>query len=978
MKYTFLLFVSFGLTLFAQNSNETSITVDEPLVAKDSFAQKVWVDTLLSKMTLDEKIGQLFMVQAYSNKDDLHKKEITDLIEQYHVGGLIFMQGSPEKQVNLYNDYQSKSKVPLLVGFDGEWGLSMRIKPSFAFPWNMTLGAVQNDSLIYQVGKQIGIHCKEVGVHINFAPVVDINTNPKNPIIGNRSFGEDRENVTQKSIAFIKGMQSVGVLANAKHFPGHGDTAADSHKTLPVVNFDINRLDSIEMYPYKQLAKSNLASVMVAHLDVPALKTEKGRPTSISKRVITDLLKNKIGFKGLVFTDALNMKGVANYMPADSVALEALRAGNDMLLIPVDVEKGIATIRKAINDGLVSETRLDSSVVKVLQAKYWTGLNNLELLKTANLQQRIHTQKDDLLFKKIAENAITLVKNNDDFLPLTRLDTLSIASISLGDESSSEFVKTIDKYKSVSVVKGVNQSNYKNKLEKYNTVVIGVHKSDATPWKSYEISKSDIYLINQIAKHKKVILTVFASPYALLKLNGFNNISNVIVAYQNNSVFQSVAAQQIFGALPFLGKLPVSVSKQFSVGSGVVTKSINRLQYGTPEEEGMDSVKLSKIDSIAEYVISDKMSPGLQVLVAKNNKVVFEKSYGYYTYEKKQKVNNNSMYDLASLTKILGAFPLYLKAFEDGVYHLDDTLGDLLPMYKDSPLGDLLVIDMFAHQSGLKAWLPFYLKTLDSVSHQPMKKWYTKVKGNGYDVKIADSLFLKNEYIDSIYQEIKITPLRDKRDYKYSGLPFLLFKKVLENHYHKTMDVLLAENFTNYLGADKLLYTPLNKYHKDSIVPSEDDQYYRYQKLKGNVHDMAAAMFGGVTGNAGLFGNANDVAKMMQLYLNKGVYGNRKFFKSNTFDNFNKSYFINRDNRRALILDKPSFDPKVLNTCNCVSDKSFGHSGFTGTFAWADPESGLIYVFISNRTYPSMDNNLLGQKDIRTKIQQLIQQAIIQ
>lgn len=975
MKYIFLGFLFLSATLFSQHSNKDTITT--PLISKDSLAQKVWVDSLLSKMTLDEKIGQLFMVQAYSNKDEKHKQEITNLIEKHHIGGMIFMQGSPEKQINLYNDYQSKSKIPLLVGFDGEWGLSMRIKPSFAYPWNMTLGAIQNDSIVYSVGQQIGKHCKEVGVHINFAPVVDINTNPKNPIIGNRSFGEDRENVTKKSIAFVEGMQSVGVLANAKHFPGHGDTASDSHKTLPVVNFDIQRLDSIEMYPYQQLVKSNLASVMVAHLDVPALKTEKGKPTSISKKVITGLLKKKIGFKGLVFTDALNMSGVANYTSAENVSLEAFKAGNDMLLIPVDVEKGITKIHKAITDSLISEKRLDSSVVKILQAKYWAGLHQLELLKTAEVQKRIHTVEDDLLFKKTAENAITLVKNMNDLLPFKRLDTLNIASVSLGDESSHEFVNTLDKYKEITIVKNVDKTNFKSKLTKYNTVVIGVHKSDANPWKSYQLKSSEINLINEISKTKTVVLTVFASPYALLKLNGFKNVSNVVVAYQNNAVFQSVAAQQIFGALPFLGKIPVSVSSDYKVGSGVITSSIKRLKYGKPSEVGMDSIKLSKIDSIANVVVTEKMSPGLQVLVAKNNKVVFEKSYGFYTYKKDQKVTQNSLYDLASLTKILGAFPLYLKAFDEGVYHLDDTLGDLLPMYKDSPLGNLLVIDMFAHQSGLEAWLPFYLKTLDSISHKPMNKWYRKIKDDTFSVKVADSLFLKNEYVDSIYQEIKITPLRKKRDYKYSGLPFLLFKKVLENHYKKPMDQLLLENFTGTLGADKLLYTPLKKYQKDSIVPSEEDEYYRYERLQGNVHDMAAAMFGGVTGNAGLFGNANDVAKMMQLYLNKGEYGGQRYFRENTFNNFNKSYFRNRDNRRALILDKPSFDSKVLNTCNCTSEKSFGHSGFTGTFAWADPETELIYIFLSNRTYPTMDNNLLGQKDIRTNIQKLIQEAIL-
>lgn len=964
--------------MFSQESKEHGSFQKSPLVNVDSLNQKIWVDSLVSNMSLEEKIGQLFMVQAYSNKDNKHQQEITNLIEKHHIGGMIFMQGSPEKQIELYNQYQSKSKVPLLVGFDGEWGLSMRIKPSFAYPWNMTLGAVQNDSIVYEVGKQIGEHCKQVGVHINFAPVVDINTNPKNPIIGNRSFGEDRDNVTKKSIAFVEGMQSVGVLANAKHFPGHGDTATDSHKTLPTVSFDINRLDSIEMYPYKQLAKSNLASVMVAHLDVPALKTENGRPTSISKKIIIDLLKNKIGFKGLVFTDALNMKGVANYTSADSVSLEAFKAGNDMLLIPIDVEQGIAKIQDAIKNEIVSEQRLDSSVVKILQAKYNVGLNKLDTLKSNDIQQRIHTVKDDLLYKKVAENAITLVKNNDELLPLKKIDTLKIASISLGKERSDAFVSTLKKYTDVIATKGVNRSNYKQKLKNFNTVIIGVHKSDEHPWKTYKMTDAEVVLINKIAKYRKVILTVFTSPYSLLKLNGFQNISNVIVAYQNNAVFQTVAAQQIFGALSFVGKLPVSVSKKFIVGSGVITNSIHRLEYGLPQEEGVDIDQLSKIDSIAEVVIQKKMSPGLQVLIAKNNKVIFEKSYGYYTYKKNQKVSNNSIYDLASLTKILGAFPLYVKALEDGVYHLDDTLADLLPMYKDSPLANLLVIDMFAHQSGLKAWIPFYLKTLNDVSNQPKSKWYSLIKDKEYNLKVTKNLFLKEEYLDSIYHHIKETPLRNKRDYKYSGLPFLLFTKILKNHYQKSMDDLLTENFTKSLGANKLLYNPTNTILKDSIVPSEEDSYYRYQTLQGDVHDMTAAMFGGVSGNAGLFGNANDVAKMMQMYLNKGLYGGERYFKSNTFDNFNRAYFKDRKNRRGLVLDKPAFDDEVLNTCNCVSPLSFGHSGFTGTYAWADPKTDLIYIFLSNRTYPTMDNNLLGKEDIRTKIQQIIQDAIIE
>ncbi|WP_010134802.1 glycoside hydrolase family 3 N-terminal domain-containing protein [Ochrovirga pacifica] len=976
MKYLMAIF--FWMSVCVNAFSQQFFSINNPLIAKDRFAQKIWVDSIMDAMTLDEKIGQLFMVQAYSNKDEKHEQEIVDLIKKHHIGGLIFMQGTPTNQVKLYNKYQNTSKVPLLVGFDGEWGLSMRIKPAFAYPWNMTLGAVQDNSLIYQVGKQIGLHCKQVGIHVNFAPVVDINTNPLNPIIGNRSFGEDRYNVTQKAKAFVEGMQSVGVLANAKHFPGHGDTAIDSHKTLPVLNFSKQRLDSLELYPYKQLVNSDLASVMVGHLLVPSLKVKENRPSSISKEVITDLLQKEIGFGGLVFTDALNMHGVAAYAAADLISLEAFKAGNDVLLFPMDVKNGIANIKKAIEQGEITEQRLNHSVKKIVQAKYLAKLHQTKIIATKGIEKNIHTVQDDLLYKKVAENAITLVKNQQDFLPIQRLDTVKIASVSLGDASSDTFVKTLHKYKDVQQIKELDSSNYKEKLAAFNTVVIGFHKSDEHPWKSYKMTPQEIELIKTIAAYKKVILAVFASPYALLQLQKIEGIDHVIVGYQNHAVFQSVAAQQIFGALPFLGKLPVSVFKKYKAGHGIVRGKLKRLKYGIPEEVGMDRQKLSKIDSVAELVIKKKMAPGLQVLVARKGTVIFEKAYGFFTYKKQQKVSLNSLYDLASLTKILGAMPLFLKGFDEGVYTLDQRLGTLLPEVENSNIDSLLVIDMLAHQSGLQAWIPFYLKTLDSITHKPNKQWYAQKKSKDYSVQVAEDLFLKKAYVDSVYTQIKNASLREERDYKYTDLTFILAKKVFENHYKAPMESLLKEFFTQHLGTNRLTYNPLNYFLKDSIVPSEEDDYYRNQTLQGHVHDMAAAMLGGVSGNAGLFGNANDVAKMMQLYLNNGFYGGKQFFRSNTFKVFNQVYFKTKDNRRALILDKPSLDGVVENTCNCTSKKSFGHSGFTGTFTWADPESELIYVFLSNRTYPTMKNNDLGKYNIRTNIQQLIQEAIVE
>jgi len=336
--FIFLLNVAFSE---AQNT--------DPLQTNDAKAQAKWVDSILNKMTLDEKIGQLFMVQAYSNKDEKHRMSIDSLIKNYHIGGLIFMQGTPEKQAVLTNNFQSASKIPLLIGFDGEWGLDMRLKDTYRFPWNMTLGAITDNKLLEDFGAQLGKHCKRLGIDINFAPVVDININPENPIIGNRSFGENRENVTQKALSFVKGMQSQHVLSNAKHFPGHGDTATDSHKALPILDFDFERLDSIELYPYKTLINNNLTSLMVAHLSVIGLEENKDCPTSLSYQVITKLLKEKLNFEGLILTDALNMKGVSNYAELGDVNLQALLAGNDMLLIPTDVPLATATIKTALS-----------------------------------------------------------------------------------------------------------------------------------------------------------------------------------------------------------------------------------------------------------------------------------------------------------------------------------------------------------------------------------------------------------------------------------------------------------------------------------------------------------------------------------------------------------------------------------------------------------------------------------------------------
>ncbi|SDS21769.1 beta-glucosidase [Polaribacter sp. KT25b] len=971
MKKEFILIFLVSLVF-----NLSAQTVD-PLRTKDFEAQEIWVDSIINNMTIDEKIGQLFMVQAYSNLDKKHEDFITEMITKYHVGNLIFMQGTPEKQAALNNKYQAVSKLPLMIGFDGEWGLDMRLQNTYRFPWNMTLGAIQDDSLIKEFGEHLGKHCKRLGIHINFAPVVDINTNPDNPIIGNRSFGESKENVTQKAIAFTQGMQKYGVMANAKHFPGHGDTATDSHHTLPVLNFDKARLDSIELYPYRKIFDAGIGSVMTAHLSIPSLEPNAALPTSLSKNVVTNLLKQELGFNGLIITDGLNMKGAANYATSAEIDLAAIQAGNDLLLIPQNVPATTDLIKKAIALKTLSLERLDFSVRKILKAKYWMGLNKYKPVVLENLQEDLNTVEDELLHRKLVKNSLTILKDSKQNIPFSNLEDKKIAYVNLGDDSGEYFLEMLKNYTKIDEISDKNLDALMLKLKPYSHVIVGFHKSNLHPWKSYKFTQKELVWLQEIAREKNVILDVFTSPYSLLQIKTFKNIRSVIVSYQNSKIAQELSAQLIFGAFEAKGKLPVSIGDEFKLGAGLQTYSLGRFEYTIPEEANLSSKKLALIDKFADTILKDKMAPGFQVLVARNGKVVFQKSYGHHTDEKSLKVKNSDVYDLASLTKILASLPLIMKAEEEDVIPLSASVKDILPSFKNSNKSAVSVMEILSHYGNLKAWIPFYKETQDSSTHKNLPIFYRNVKSTNYDVKVADHLFINKFYKDSIYKYIKDADQRTKKGYKYSDLGYYIFKEALETAYHKPLNKLVDEGFYKSLGADRMTYLPLEKFNKSEIIPTEIDDYYRNQLVHGYVHDMGAAMMGGVGGHAGLFANANDVAKIMQMYLQKGFYGGRRYLKEETVDKFNHRYYSDEKVRRGLGFDKPELDPKVKATCGCVSDESFGHSGFTGTYTWADPKSGIVYVFLSNRVYPHANNRGLIRSNIRTKIQQTIQDAIL-
>ena len=942
----------------------------------ETYAENKWVDSVYNQMTFNEKVGQLFMVACYSNKDTIHTNAIEKLVRNYNIGGLIFFQGGPKRQARLTNKYQALSKVPLFIGIDAEWGLSMRLDSTFRYPFNMTLGAIKDLKLVEQVGVSMAKESKRLGVHFNFSPVLDINTNPKNPIIGYRSFGENKVNVTEHAIALMNGVQSQGVFSTGKHFPGHGDTSTDSHSTLPVVNATLDHIEKVELYPYKRMFDEGLVSVMVAHLNVPSLEPREGYPTSISYSVVNNLLKEQLGFDGLIFTDALNMKGASNFKKPGDIDLEAFLAGNDILLFAENVPLAVEKISSGYRDGLISENRLAESVKKILHYKFKAGLNNYKPVEGINIHNDLNPRSNLDLQYQLYENAITVVKNQDAILPIKNLNQ-KIAYVKMGDDTNSSFVSTLNKYTEVTEVFDANSDSLMTKLNDYETVIIGYHKSDKSWWKSPELSETELQIINRIATQKKVILDCFAKPYSLSNIANFEPIEAVVVSYQNGTVVQEVSAELLFGAIDAKGKLPVSINETFKAGDGIATEKLNRLGFTTPENVGMSSEKLNQIEKLAQKAIDGKMAPGMQILVARKGKVIYQKSFGSHTYDTATKVKNTDLYDVASLTKIVATLPNVMQVYDKKKVNLETTLGEMLPIFKASNKEQITFKELLSHYGRMQAWIPFYKATVDS-SKMPMEKYYRKVATQGFTKRVSDSLFLRDDYHDTIMKKIINSPLMDKKEYRYSDFTFIILKQYLEKITGKPLDELAYNNFYKTIGMNNTLYNPLQKLDKKVIVPTEIDTYFRHDTIQGYVHDMEAAMENGVGGHAGIFSNAMDVAKMMQLFLQKGNYGNQQYFSEATFTDFNTCWYCTEGNRRGLGFDKPQLG-SAGPTCGCVSMSSFGHTGFTGTIAWADPATDIVYVFLSNRTYP--DSNLpnkLSKENIREDIQKVIQDAIIE
>lgn len=936
-----------------------------------------WVDSVFNTLSQDQKIAQLMIIRAHSNLGQDHINQVTNLIKQYNVGGLCFFQGGPVRQANLTNFYQGIAKTPLMIAIDGEWGLGMRLDSVINFPRQLMMGAVPDAALIYEFGKAVGEQCRRIGIHVNYAPVVDINNNPNNPVINDRSFGEDKYKVALYGIQYMKGMQDVGVMATAKHFPGHGDVAVDSHYDLPIINKTKEQLDSLELYPFREIIKAGVGSMMVAHLYIPSIDTTKNQATSLSYKNVTELLRKELKFEGITFTDALEMQGVSKFYPAGSASVQSLIAGNDMLCLPGDVPGSIAKTIAAINEGKLTWTDIDARVKKVLLAKYHLGLNNFQPIETKNITKDINAATKSIN-EKIAKQALTVLNlTNKELLPLhTKKNVLYIG---IGDNKNSSFAKKLKKdYKAKTLFinyKDSGLTQVRQELAKqHNAVIVGLTNYSRRPANNFGLSKEIVNLLSELQSHDSTIIFAFGNPYAI---KNFAAAKNVVACYESNEETQAAAADLLKGKITAVGKLPVTVAENLHFGTGITAKYY--FPFAKPEEVGLNSSMEPEIDSIMNTAIAKGAFPGGVVLVAKDGKVAFEKAYGYLDYSKKETVSTETVYDLASVTKISATTLAVMQLVGEGKLKLNDELQQYIPWLVGTDKATITVKEVLLHQGGLTPFIPFYKETIDSTG-KPNPSIYRTKSEDGFTIRVAEDLYLRNDWQDTIYKRIADSKLTEKDKYVYSDNDFIFLGKIVESISGQTLDQYVREHFYLPLGMMSTTFKPREHMPVNMIAPTETEKHFRQQTMRGDVHDEGASLFGGVAGHAGLFSNAYDLAQIYQMLLEDGEVDalDEEFLKRKTIQKFTE--YQSKVSRRGYGFDKPEKDNdkrKDPYPSKSASPKTFGHTGFTGTCVWVDPKYNLIYIFLSNRVTPTRDNNKLGQLGVRPAIQEAIYKAIM-
>lgn len=950
-----------------------------------------WVDSVFATLTPEERAAQLFVITVRNSDTPQNRKSLQSLVEETKIGGLLFDSGTAIDQANLTNYCQSLSKVPLMITLDGEWGLAMRLSDTPRFPVNMMLGALQNDSLLYEYGRAVGRQCRRMGIQVNFAPVLDVNSNPRNPVIGKRSFGESPSNVSSKAIAYAKGLEAEGIMAVAKHFPGHGDTSEDSHKTLPLVPHSQERLKDVEIAPFKAFIDNRLSGVMVGHLNVPAFDDSEV-PASLSAAITHGLLRDSLHFEGLVFTDALKMKGASQF---GNTALKAIQAGNDIVLNPTKPQQQLAAILSAIENGEISQQTIDERCKKVLRYKYALGLNHYSPIPMDNLVEELNAPEYEALNRQLNREAITLLHNSHNTLPLSHLGKERWAIVSIGEEKDSRFVKTATLYTTdIGLFDDKDElPALLDTLQTYDKIIVAIH-SDKTALRAR---------IGRIVQTRKAITVCFLSPYQINRINHeLAHNKALLLAYENTPLAQESAAQAIFGGFPVRGKLPVNLEGSFKLGDGIETAKC-RLGYTVPEAVGMNNRLLSAVDSIIAEGIAKEAFPGCQLLVARQGEIVWNKAYGYFDYKTRQHpVTTDDIYDLASVSKATGTLPAVMKAYDSGVIELEKPMSRYFAPLRNSDKKNLTLREALLHETGMRSSLQIAPVIIDPQSFtSPLVKWgrdsiysiqidanafanhnarlrkdlFSDRKSTKYPIPIARDLYGTPSLPDTLIAHIIDTKLRPSKRYLYSCLNFILLKETVESATGTAMDQYLQQYIYAPLGMSTTGYNPLDRFPAERIAPTECDNLYRKQQLTGYVHDETAAFFGGVQGNAGLFSNANDLAKLCQMWLDHGRYGNKQILSPETVTRFMTE--TSTTSRRGLGFDKPDMKrPEKSPTAVEASAATVGHLGFTGTCFWIDPEQDLIYIFLCNRVYPSRTHNALSELNIRPALFSAIYRSI--
>ncbi len=961
----------------------TTIAVAAMFFSQILFAQtnnvkaKKWADSVYKTLSKDERIAQLMVVRL--STIDSKTKTVTfyddmveGLIKKYNIGGICVFQGSPVKQANIINRLQSKAKTPILMCIDAEWGVGMRMIDSvLPLPRQMMMGAMKDETVVYRYGQLVAAQCKRIGLQVNYAPVVDVNNNPNNPVINDRSFGEDKYKVANFGIQYMKGMQDAGVMACAKHFPGHGDVATDSHYDLPVINKSMLQLDSLELYPFRKIFEAGVGSVMLAHLYIPAIDTTINRATSLSPLNINGLLRNQLNYQGLTFTDALEMQGVKKFYPDGAASVQSLIAGNDMLCLPGDVPSAIKKTKAAIKKKQLSWDDIEMHCKKVLMAKYAYGLNNLQPINTDNLTADLNAGVPAMR-RLIAENAITLVaKKDSSFFPLRNTKPGDIAFVGFGITSENELAKRMHTDYNATVF-FENDADLINKLKKFKKIVIGVHNVGRFAASNFGFTKASLDKLRLLQQKENTISLVFGNAYALKNMC---DAQNLVLCYEDDAVVQGTAADLLQGKMFYKGSLPVTVCDKLKYGYGIETAAFPPF-FNKADGKGFAQNMFYQIDSVVNDGIAKMGMPGCVILALKDGKIAYEKAFGNFTYEKKKPVTLNTVYDLASVTKICATTLSIMKLYEEGKLDLKKKLSDYLPETKGTNKSNLVVEDILMHEAGLVSYIPFYKETVDATG-KPLPAVYTTTATDSFNIAVAQNLYMKNAWRDTIYKRILMSNVGPRGKYIYSDNDYIFLGKIVESISGLTMDEYALQNFYAPMQLHSTGYDPLQRNSVDDIAPTENEKIFRTQLIQGSVHDPGAAMMGGVAGHAGLFSNAYDLAAIMQMLLNGGSFNGKQYFKKQTVDLF--TAYQSKISRRAYGFDKPEKDNatrKEPYPALLASPLTFGHTGFTGTCAWADPATGLVFVYLSNRVYPDVSNTML-KLNVRGKIMDILEASFL-